>query len=163
MKLFSVIKKFSPLFFLALFSLASPAFAFTNLEGQADSIQNHIGKNKWTIIEIWVSDCHSCRQHIPEMVKFDGKLKNVRLLGISLDGQEGLNKAKSFISEFDVKFPTLISNPIEVNAWMIENIEESLIGTPTFILFNEKGKLIAAQPGIVSVKSLESFILKNTE
>ena len=158
----SLIKALHTVILLTLFTISSSALAFTDLEGKVASIQSYLGKGKWTIVEVWTSDCHSCRQHMPSMVKFDGKLKNVRFLGISLDSSDHFSKTKAFLTEFEIKFPTLISNPIEVNAWMLENIGESLIGTPTFILFDEKGELSAVQAGIVSVEKLESFILKNS-
>lgn len=143
--------------------LSSSAYAFTDLDGKKDSIMNHIGKDKWTIVEVWSSDCHACRMHMPDMVEFDGKLKNARLLGITLDGQSGIEDAEDFIAEYDVKFKTLVTNPIEMNIWMQQSIGESLMGTPTFILFDPKGMLVAAQPGIVAVTSLEKFIMDNTK
>ena len=148
-------------FFLLFFSQS--LFAFTDLNGKTDDIANYIGKNKWTILEVWASDCPACRAHMPDMVKFDGKLKNARLLGVSLDGQKGIDDAEDFLAEFDVKFPTLITNPIEMNVWMQTKIGESLVGTPTFILFDPEGKLVAAQPGIVSTTSLEKFIVQNSK
>ena len=104
MKPLSLIKEFSTLLFFALFTLNSSAFAFTNLEGKPDAIENYLGKGKWTIIEIWTSDCHSCRQHMPSMVKFDGTLKNVSILGISLDTTDHVDKAKAFIADFGTNF-----------------------------------------------------------
>lgn len=161
MKSLSLIKKLVAILLLSL-SFSHLAFSFTDLAGEADVIKNHLGNNKWTIVEVWQSDCHSCREHMPSMVEFDGKLKNVRILGISLDGKAGIENAKNFLAEFDIKFPTILSNPIEMNAWMEEHLEESLIGTPTFILFNDKGELVAAQAGIVPVDSLENFIMENS-
>ncbi len=151
-------------YFLAfwLFSISVSAQAFTNLEGKPDTISNYIGKGKWTIVEVWESSCHVCRQHMPEMVKFDGKLKNARILGVSLDTQDGLEDAEDFIAEYNIKFPTLISNFVEMNVWMQRSLEEPLMGTPTFILFDDKGALVAAQPGIVSISSLEKFIKLNS-
>lgn len=149
---------------LAFLLLSSTASAFSKItDGQIDDIKNHIGNGKWTILEVWASDCPQCRVHMPEMVKFDGKLKNARMLGISLDGRRGIEDAKSFVSEFKIKFPTIISNPIEMNVWMQQNLGESLIGTPTFILFDPEGKLVAAQPGIVAISSLEKFIIQNSD
>lgn len=148
--------------FLGL-SLSSGAFAFTNMEGKKDDITNHIGKDKWTIVEVWESNCHMCRLHMPKMVKFNGKLGNARILGVSLDGQRGKVAAEEFIEDYDVNFPTLLSNAIEMNAWMEQSIGESLIGTPTFILFDAEGKLVAAQPGVVSTESLEKFITENSK
>ncbi|KAG1663496.1 Thiamine-binding periplasmic protein [Nymphon striatum] len=142
--------------------MGSNAFAFSDMNGKKDSINNHIGKDKWTIVEIWESSCAACRMHMPEMVKFDGKLKNARLLGISLDGLRGIDDAEDFIAEYDVKFPTILTNYVEMNIWMEQSIGESLRGTPTFILFDPEGKLVAAQPGIVSVASLEKFITQNS-
>lgn len=146
-----------------LMMLSTSAYAFTDLKGAGDSINNHIGNDKWTIVEIWASDCHACRMHMPEMVEFDGKLKNARILGITLDGQDGIEDAQDFLSEFDVKFPTIVTDAIEMNNWMEQSIGESLRGTPTFILFDPEGKLVAAQPGIVAVTSLEKFIVKNSK
>ena len=143
--------------------LSSSVYAFTDLDGKPDSINNHIGKDKWTIVEIWSSDCQACRMHMPEMVEFDGKLENARILGVTLDGQRGIDDAEDFLAEFDVKFPTIVSNSIEMNIWMEQSIGESLRGTPTFILFDPKGMLVAAQPGIVAVSSLEKFITENSK
>ena len=149
---------------LSFLLLTGTASAFTNLEtGKNDDIKNYIGKNKWTVLEVWASDCPSCRAHMPEMVKFDGKLKNARLLSVSLDGQKGIDDAKAFIDEFGVKFPTILSNNIEMNIWMQQSLGEPLIGTPTFILFDQDGKLVAAQPGIVATSSLEKFIIQNSK
>ena len=148
---------------VTLLIIGSNAFAFTDMNGKKDSINNHIGKDKWTILEIWESNCGACRMHMPEMVKFDGKLKNARILGVTLDGQDGIENAEDFIAEFDVKFPTIVTNYVEMNIWMERSIGESLRGTPTFILFDPDGRLVAAQPGIVSVASLEKFISGNSK
>ena len=147
---------------LAFLFISSNAFAFTDLNGKKDTISNHIGKDKWTIVEVWESSCSACRSHMPNMVKFDGKLNNARILGVTLDGQAGIDDAEDFLAEYDVKFPTIVTNYVEMNIWMQKAIGESLMGTPTFILFDPKGKLVAAQPGIVSVASLEKFITGNS-
>ena len=148
----------------SVLALNTNAFAFTNLEtGKPDKILNHVGKGKWTIVEVWESNCPACRMHMPEMVKFDGKLKNARILSVSLDSQNNIDAAEDFIAEFDMKFPTILSNFIEMNIWMQQSIGESLVGTPTFILFDHEGKLVAAQPGIVSTESLEKFIVDNSQ
>lgn len=165
MKHHSLANKIIATFILSLsfLLLTNTASAFTNLaDGKQDDIKNHIGNDKWTVLEVWASDCHACREHMPSMVKFDGKLKNTRLLSISLDGQRGSKAAEDFVTEFDMKFPTILSNAIEMNVWMQQNLGESLIGTPTFIIFDPKGKLVAAQPGPVKTASLEKFITLNS-
>ena len=157
-------KKISTFFLsLTLLILSSSASAFTDMSGKKDSIESHLGKDKWTILEVWASDCQACRMHMPEMVKFDGKLKNARIIGVTLDGQAKIDDAEDFIDEFNVKFPIIVTNFVEMNIWMQQNVGESLVGTPTFILFDPSGKLVAAQPGIVSTASLEKFITSNSK
>jgi len=165
-KQLSLANKIITTFILSLSFLvfANTASAFTNVaDGKIDDIKNHIGKDKWTVLEIWASDCPVCREHMPDMVKFDGKLKNTRLISVSLDGQKGINDTKSFINKYNMKFPTILSNSVEMNIWMQQNIGESLFGTPTFIIFDPKGKLVAAQPGPVAISSLEKFITLNSK
>jgi len=152
----------STLFLSILMMLSTSASAFTDIEGKPDTINNHIGKGKWTILEVWASDCHACRMHMPEMVEFDGKLDNARILGVTLDGQAGIPDAKKFLKEFGVEFNTIVSNAVEMNIWMQQSLGESLRGTPSFILFDPEGMLVAAQPGIVAVSSLEKFIMSNS-
>jgi len=161
----TITKKVLFLSLLLLSALTSQsASAFTNIEtGKPDKITNYIGDNKWTVLEIWASDCPACRMHMPEMVEFDGKLKNTRILSVSVDGQAGSDDTEDFIAEFDMKFPTILSNPVEMNVWMQRAVGENFIGTPTFILFDPEGKLVAAQPGIVSTTSLEKFITENSK
>ena len=161
MKLFSLTKTLF-LTLLAATILNSTALAFTEFDGKKTSIEDQLGGGKWTVLEVWASDCHACRQHMPDMVKFNGKMDNVRLLGVALDGQPGKAAAKAMINEYGIPFKTILSNPIEINAWMELNAEESLIGTPTFMIFDPKGKLVALQPGILPVKSLEKFIKSKT-
>ncbi len=148
---------------LSLMIISNFSLAFTSLEGQEDKISHYLGKGKWTVVEIWESNCGACRMHMPDMVKFDGKLDNVQLLGVSLDTQEGVKKAKAFIAEYKIEFPTLISNSVEINSWMEQKIRENLLGTPTFIIFNPEGKLAATQPGIVATASLERYIKSRSE
>jgi thiol-disulfide isomerase/thioredoxin len=143
-------------------ALTTAANAFTDLDSKQTTIEDEVGNGKWTIVEIWASDCHACRMHMPDMVEFDGKLDNVRVLGVALDGQAGKDDAKDMIDEYKMPFKNILSNPIEMNAWMELNAEEGLIGTPTFMIFNPEGVLTALQPGILPTKSLTSYIEANS-
>ena len=155
--------KFSMIFISLFFLLSNhSAMAFTDMDGKPATIESYIDQDKWTVVEVWSSDCHVCRMHMPSMVKFDGKLKNTQILGITLDGideEDGYDKAEEFIMEYGIKFPNLVSNAIEMNIWMQQNTPEGLIGTPTFMIFAPKGKLVAMQAGPVGVDQIERLII----
>ncbi|MGB1310006.1 MAG: TlpA family protein disulfide reductase [Leucothrix sp.] len=138
--------------------LSGSAVAFTEFDGTKTTIEDQVGDGKWSVVEVWASNCHACRHHMPQMVEFDGKMDNVRIVGIALDGQPGKDAAESMIKEYKMPFKNILSNPIEINAWMQQAADESLIGTPTFMIFDPKGKLVALQPGQLPVTSIESFI-----
>ena len=157
MKLFFLTKTLF-LTILGTILLSGSALAFTELDGKKTTIEDQVGGGKWSIVEIWASDCHACRQHMPEMVEFNGKMDNLRLLGISLDGQRGKADAEAMIKEYGIPFKTVMSNPIEVNAWMEQVAKEGLVGTPTFMIFDPKGELVGMQAGQLPVKSMEKFI-----
>lgn len=161
MKLFSLTKTLF-LSFFAIAMLSTSAFAFTEFDGTKTTIEDQLGDGKWTVLEVWASDCHACRMHMPEMVEFNGKMDNVRLVGVALDGQPGKAAAQDMIDEYKIPFKTFLSNPIELNAWMETNARESLIGTPTFMIFDPEGQLVALQPGIITTAKIENFINSKT-
>jgi len=148
---------------LTLLTFSSITLAFTDTDGKTASIEDYLGKGKFTVVEVWATDCHACREHMPSMVKFDGKLKNTQVIGVSIDGQAGADKVDDFIMEYGMKFPNLISNAIEMNIWMQQNTPEGLIGTPAFMIFNPKGQLFAMQAGMIRVDQIERLIKEKSQ
>ena len=148
---------------IGMLLLSSSALAFTEFDGKKTTIEEQIGQGKWTIAEVWASWCHACMEHMPEMVEFNGKMDNVRILGINIDGQKDKPKALAAIEEHNIPFKNIVSNSIEINAWMELNANEGLIGTPTFMIFDPDGKLVGLQPGQLSAKAMERFINSRTE
>ena len=154
---------------LAALLINGSAFAFAELDGTRTTIEDNVGKGKWTVAEIWSYTCHNCHEHMPSMVKFDGKMENTRLIGIAIDGSDktGVKRAKSMIEKHDISFKSITSNPIEMNDWILSNLNEPgtpaeevrrLRGTPTFMIFNPEGEVVAFQPGLVSTVDMEKFI-----
>lgn len=148
---------------LSFLAFSNATMAFTDTDGKTTTIENYLGKGKFTVVEVWATDCPACRKHMPSMVKFDGKLKNTQILGVSLDGQAGADKVDDFIMEYGMKFPNLISNAIEMNIWMQQNTPEGLIGTPAFMIFNPKGQLLAMQAGMIKVEQIERLIKERSQ
>lgn len=146
----------------ALFAFSNIAMAFTDTDGKNVSLNDYLGNGKFTVLEVWSTDCHLCREHMPDMVKFDGKLKNTQILGVSIDGQPNLDSVDDFMMQYNMKFTNLITNPIEMNIWMQQNTPEGLIGTPTFMMFDPEGQLFAMQGGPVGVDQMEKLILSKS-
>ncbi|MBT8428851.1 MAG: hypothetical protein KJN79_02970, partial [Gammaproteobacteria bacterium] len=69
--------------------------------------------------------------------------------------------ALAFIERHDLPYPNLIGEPGMVSLYYASLTQESLRGTPTFLIFDPDGELAAAQAGAVSPEAINRFIAKN--
>lgn len=144
------------LFSLMLFTL--PAKALTDMDEKPADIASLVGKGKWSVFEIWASDCRMCRATIQHTVDFEMSNPDVDVYGISVDGLNGKANAEKFIDEQGLTFSNLLSSPSEMDHYLYTTAKQSFIGTPTFMVFDPQGKLRAVQPGAVSPEALTDFI-----
>lgn len=69
---------------------------------------------------------------------------------------------QKFIDQHNIVYPTLISDAVEMDTFLYKTARESFIGTPTLLVFNPKGELVAVQPGTVTPTELSNFIRSMT-
>jgi peroxiredoxin len=135
---------------------------FSDMDGNPQQLEDYTGDGKWLVVMIWASDCHICNMEAPTYNTFHEaqRGKNISVLGISMDGEENKAAAKKFTERHNLSFPNLIGEPGMVSLYYAAMTQESLRGTPTFLVYNPDGEIVAAQAGAVSVDAIESFIAK---
>ncbi|MEZ5534080.1 MAG: TlpA disulfide reductase family protein [Thiolinea sp.] len=147
---------------IALFSilllLTTPAAAMTDMNGKPVQLQSMVGKGKWTVVKVWESDCHICRRTIHYLSQFKSRFPEAEIFGISVDGQDGRQDARQFISQFKLNFPNLLSDGTEMSDYLYAAVGETMIGTPTIIVYDPQGRIAAIQPGAVTPQELIGFI-----
>lgn len=147
------------------FMLAFSAMAaLKDFTGKPHQLTDYTGKGKWTIVMLWASDCRVCNEDIGQYVQFNQnhKDKDAFIVGVSLDGQSGSHAAQDFIKRHAVTFTNLLGEPEEV-AEMYQNLTGSpWVGTPSFLVYDPKGELLAAQVGAVPTDLIEKFIQEHT-
>lgn len=137
--------------------------AFYDFNGDSQSIESFIGDDKWLVMMIWASDCHICNQEAEGYAHLYENNKNkIRVLGLSIDGLSKISDAKEFIESHDLPFTNLISEPAEVMMYYQEQTLNEFIGTPSFMVFNPEGQLMAAQGGAVPPEVIKNFIAKKS-
>ena len=141
---------------MALFS--TPAAALTDMQGNSLKLENIVVKGKWTVFKIWAADCHVCKETIHYLSEFRQAYPAADVYGISIDGEHGKAKAELFIKRFDLKFPNLLAEVVEIDDHLYGSAGETLRGTPTMMVYTPKGKLLAVQPGPVMAQDLIRFI-----
>lgn len=150
---------------LAFISLSASAMELKTFEGEATSLDQHIGKGKWSVVMFWAHNCHICRHEVPELSKFHQKHQdgNIEMLGVSIDGQANKSKAEAFLAQTNPSFPSLIGEiPIIASNYQALT-GEGLRGTPTFLLYAPDGQLKAVQPGPITGEAIEQFITRFPE
>ena len=137
---------------------------FTDFDGAPRTIESFTGDGKWLVVMIWAHDCHVCNIEAEGYAQFHEahKDEDARMLGISLDGLAKKAEAKAFVERHSLPFPNLIGEPAAVMLHYMMLTESSFLGTPTLLMYNPEGKLMAAQAGAVPVESIERFIAQNT-
>ena len=149
---------------LALFSLpslaAEPIGILRGMDGSFHSLSEYTGQGKWTVVMLWASYCPTCNAEAKNYVKFHAEhsQKDAVMLGISIDGAADKAEAQAFINRHKVNFPNLIGEPEQVAGLYSQLTGKQWIGTPSFLIFNPKGELRAAQAGAVPTLLIEDFI-----
>lgn len=139
---------------------SASAGGLKDFNGTEKAISDYAGDGKWRIVMIWASDCHVCNQEVHAYIKFHEQRKDTdaRVLGVTLDGKEKFKEAQEFIKRHGVTFPNLIGEPEDVVIEYMKLTGSDWIGTPTFLIYTPKGKLVAKQEGAVPVALIENFI-----
>ena len=116
------------------------AFETTDLDGNPISSKDLFAAGKVTMINLWATWCHACREELPELAEiakeYEGK--GCRIVGICLDAdEEGIpEEAKEILKEAGVEYLNLV--PPEG----VENLLPTIC-YPTSFFFDSEGRLIA--------------------
>lgn len=140
------------------------ATGLTDFKNTPKTIEDFTANGKWLLVMFWASDCHICNKEASQYVDFHftHSDKDATVLGISADGKARFKAAEKFIKKHSVDFPNLIGEPEDVAALYGKYANSQWVGTPSFLLFNPKGEVMAAQVGAVPPEVIEDFMEKNS-
>ena len=142
---------------------ASEDGIFKDFQGVPRSVDSFMGDGKWLVMMIWASNCPICNQEAESYARLHGEAENIRVLGLSIDGEADLTSAQDFVERHDLPFPNLISDPADLMLFYQEQTVSRFAGTPTFLVYNPDGELMAAQAGGVPSKVIKQFIAGKTQ
>ena len=101
------LKRLSPYYYhffvgCLLLCLSLPAAALTDMQGKPKKFSDFIGKGKWTVFEVWSSQCPACPDAVFYMNNLKRRYNKAQLIGISVNGDygaEGPKLAAQFIKQ----------------------------------------------------------------
>lgn len=122
-----------------------------NQNGETVSLNDYRGKR--VVLNFFVTWCGPCQEEMPTLVKLHKDNEDVRVIGVNLSTQErDLSHVDEFIQHFNVEYEVLFDG----EGVALE--EYQLIGTPTTLLIDEKGKIIERINGMIT----ESFLKEHS-
>lgn len=148
------------MFMVTATQTAYSAVGLTDLEGNRVHFSDYVPADKWLVVMIWSWSCPICAQEMAGQAQLHDRHQGGRLnvLGISMDGAEGIMEAWAFAEEHGARFPNLIGEGSDVAQFFHEQTGQSLQGTPTFLVYAPGGRLKAVQAGAVPPEGIEAFI-----
>ncbi len=148
------------MFMVSATQTAYSAVGLTDLEGKRVQFSDYVPADKWLVVMIWSWSCPICAQEMAGQAQLHDRHQGGRLnvLGISMDGGEGIMDAWAFAEEHGARFPNLIGEGPDVAQFFHEQTGQSLQGTPTFLVYAPGGRLRAVQAGAVPPEGIEAFI-----
>ena len=148
---------------LALALAFAPAVSFANpsltgLDGKPRALGEFLGNGKWTVVGVWGPRCGYCHAEMPEREQLHRRRNDINMVGVAIDhlslGYAKPAEVRGFIQQHKLSYPIMLSDSSIVPALG----GGDFIGTPTTLIFNPQGKLVARQPGRVSNKVIETYI-----
>jgi len=161
------IKCLLAVFFLCFGSIAcaAPDLELYGTDGKKYNLNKFIGHGKWTVLNIWGTDCPPCQEEIPELVNFhdNHQDKDAIVLGVAIDfpsyGYADKEEVIQFMDDHLMDFTVLLSDDS-----VTQKIDAgSLQGLPTTLVYKPDGELAGMQVGTVTAKILETFIAKHSK
>ena len=137
---------------------------FENFAGQPATIEQSFDGKHWLVVVIWSFRCPICQKELPAYADLARRQKNgsSTVIGLSIDGHEGFGGAWALLEELGDDLKSLIGEADEVADFVLSHSHQPFRGTPTIMIFDPGGILVAFQEGPVPVDSIERFIAQSS-
>ena len=130
-----------------------PEFSLPDFNGKTFT-QNDF-KGKVVVMDFWATWCVTCREAYPILNKMHNELKNIAVIGISID-QGSAKKIRRFLKKFDLQYQLLWDKDHTLKEPL------SLEAIPTVMVFDKNGKtaLVLRDYGPEQEKQLQDLVKK---
>lgn len=130
------------------------------IDGQQHSLNDFVGKGKWTVVNVWATACPYCRRELFDLVSFHDQHSSVdaAVVSLALDLNSFGIPDKEYLSHFASSY--LIDYPILL---VSGELASKVIGTeintvPMTFFYSPKGEMVYQLTGELTTKILEDVI-----
>ena len=137
---------------------------FSDFECQSATIEQFFDGEHWLVVVVWSFMCPICQKELPAYADLADRQqsRSFTIIGLSIDGDVGFGEAWALLEELGSDFESLIGEADEVAEFYLSHSRQPFQGTPSIMIFNPSGILVAFQAGPVPVDSIEAFIAQRS-
>ncbi len=123
-----------------------PDFELETLDGGSVRLSDHLGKDV-ILVDFWATFCDPCMAAMPHLDELYKKYKSKGfvVLGVSIDGPDGLAQVRTEVKKLGVSFPILLDK--ETRVVSLYNPKTS---APYSVLIGRDGRIITKKEGYVT-------------
>jgi len=124
------------------------------------SIKDMVNDGKYTLVMIWSTDCVACEEQKPMIQAFhkDYSETKAKVIGIANDGMGLLDEIKKLINKNEPAYPNYVASPDTFFSEFEIATGKKFRATPTYIMFNPKGKIIGVAVGQITREKLDQIV-----
>lgn len=124
-------------------------FALTDSNGRVHRLSDYRGK--WVVVNFWATWCAPCLEEIPDLVALKDAHKNLQVLGVAIEFQDG-KQVLQFAEGMFVNYPIILGTSKDV-----EQIG-SVKGLPTTFVFDPAGRMVKRKLGKITRTQIEKLM-----
>ncbi|MBL4651307.1 MAG: thioredoxin family protein [Flavobacteriales bacterium] len=116
----------------------APFFIATTIDNDSFVLEQHLSKNKYTVLFFWSSHCAFCTETTPQLIDWKKQNPNVSVVGISLDNN------KEELDKYLTKKTVPWENICDYKGWKSDIVLQYKIHkTPSFYVLDSKGVIVS--------------------
>ena len=113
-------------------------FKGLNIDGEACSLSDYVGKGKYVVADFWASWCGPCRGEIPNLKAISKEYDSDKLIVLGINVWDSEQKFKEALVNEDIAYPQIYVPQDGDNATELYGIQ----GIPQIMLFGPDGIII---------------------
>lgn len=132
-------------------------FQLKDLTGKDVALQDLLGKNA-VVLTFWSLFCGPCQEELPQLEELHKKYaaKGLSVLTVNLDGPRRAKAVEKYMADKAFTFPVLWEI-IDGTSYVTAD-KYGVMGTPTLVLIDRKGKVSYTHAGLSEMSKLEQLV-----
>lgn len=151
-----------PLLAAALLAFAAPlhAFELQRMDGARANLNDFIGGERWTLVQLWTTDCIPCERQKPMLETFhrDRVERDARVIGVALDGPAAMAEIEAIVARHNSSYTTLVAFDDVFDEQFAALTGKPFRATPTYLLYTPDGAYAGAHVGPIDLDRVERII-----